>query len=174
MDMREKTTEFGDVFMVPTWIERIGNDKNHGWQLRFGNWTYFTDGTNDGSGTSASLKRAIAELKNRIKSSAVPNRLKRNARKNKFNDFPVGISGPVSSRVTSAPDSDLHQYHLQVSVPRFGKLPTTKKVYIGTDNTYTDERFDKALIKAQSIRESAVKQYAIEHAADARKAVSSL
>ena len=29
MDTREKTTEFGDTFVVPTWIERIGNDKNH-------------------------------------------------------------------------------------------------------------------------------------------------
>lgn len=93
MDMREKITEFGDVFMVPTWIERIGNDRTHGWQLRFGTWTYFADGASDGSGTAAALKLAIAELKSRIKSSAIPNKIKKNARKNKLNDLPAGISG---------------------------------------------------------------------------------
>mgnify|MGYP003587038114 CR=1 FL=1 len=169
MDMREKITEFGDRYMVPTWIERI--PPSHGWQLRFGKSKFFADGTNDGSGSAASLKKAISELKTRIKSSNIPNALKSNARANKLNDLPVGISGPTASVIGN---SDISQHHLQVSVPRYGKTPTTRKVYIGTDNTYTDERFEKALLKAIKIREDSVKAYELEHQRATRKAVASL
>ena len=171
MDLREKITEFGDIFMVPTWVERIGNEKTHGWQLRFGEWAYFADGASDGSGSAASLKRAVAELKTRIKTSAVPNKLKQNSRNGKLNDLPVGISGPISSKISG---SELLQYSLQVTFPRFGKVPANKKIYIGTENTYTDERFDRALIKAQKMRDAAVKLYTIEHAASVRKEVAAL
>ena len=167
--MREKVTEFGHSFMVPTWIERI--PPSHGWQLRFGQWKYFADGSSDGSGSAASLKKAISELKTRIKSSKIPNQIKRSARADKLNDLPVGISGP---KATLIGNSDISQHHLQVSVPRYGKTPTNRTVYIGTDNTYTDERFEKALAKAIRIREDAVKAYEIDHERATRKAVAAL
>ena len=169
MDVREKITEFGESFMIPTWIERI--DNSHGWQLRLGKTQFFADGTNDGSGSAASLKRAILELKRRIKTTPVPNYLKSKTRPDKFNDLPLGISGPTPSKIRGR---DLLQHHLQISIPRFDKTPTTRKVYIGTDNTYSDERFEKALVKAKSIRDQAVEVYERENAAAARKAVAGL
>ncbi len=171
MDTREKTTEFGDTFVVPTWIERIGNDKNHGWQLRLGKWTYFADGASDGSGSAKSLARAISELKARIKSSDIPSKLKKNPQKGKTNDLPVGISGPTASPIRN---TETFQHNLQVTIPRYGMSPTTRKVYVGTDNTYTEERFEKALAKAIKIREEAVKKYERDHVAATRKAVASL
>jgi len=171
MDTREKTTEFGDTFAVPTWIERIGNEKVHGWQLRFGEWKYFADGTSDGSGSAKALSRAIAELKVRVRSSEIPNRIKKQPQRTKSSDLPVGISGPVASPIKN---SETLQHHLQVTIPRFGKSATTRKVYVGTDNTYSDERYDKAVAKARKIRDDAVCLYEREHAAATRKAVAAL
>ena len=48
---------------------------------------------------------------------------------------------------------------LSVAVPRFGKTNLTRKVHIGTPNTYTSTRYRQALAKAIEIREQGMARY---------------
>lgn len=48
---------------------------------------------------------------------------------------------------------------LSVLVPRFGKPPLRRTVYIGTENTYTVERYQKALARAIEMRAEAEEAY---------------
>jgi hypothetical protein len=54
-----------------------------------------------------------------------------------------------------------------VLVPRFGDKPQRRTVYIGTENTYTPERYAQALARAVALRDAAVLAY--EKAATAAK-----
>lgn len=51
------------------------------------------------------------------------------------------------------------EYNFGVTIPRFGDKPTNVSVYIGTENTITDERYDEALAKAVAIRKKAEQAY---------------
>ena len=51
------------------------------------------------------------------------------------------------------------EYNFGVTVPRFGDKPTNVNVYIGTENTTTDERYEEALAKAVDIRKKAERAY---------------
>jgi hypothetical protein len=62
--------------------------------------------------------------------------------------------------------SDLRDCSLAVLIPRFGRTPQRKSVYIGTENTYTQKRFKDALKEALLLRQQAVEAYE----ADATKA----
>ena len=46
-----------------------------------------------------------------------------------------------------------------VSLPRYGGRPVGRSVYIGTENTYTPERYHDALVKAVALREKAEAAY---------------
>ena len=46
-----------------------------------------------------------------------------------------------------------------VSLPRFGGTAIRRSVYIGTENTYTVERYQLALAKAVALREKAEAAY---------------
>jgi hypothetical protein len=74
----------------------------------------------------------------------------------KVSGLPVGISGPLV--VTKRGSSALSAI-LSIAVPRFGKLNTTRKIHIGTPNTYTRARYKQALAKAIEIRELCIAQY---------------
>ena len=73
--------------------------------------------------------------------------------KNKTSDLPSGISGPVSS---NRKGRKVLQYSFGVSIPRFGDKSTTRNIYIGTENTINEQRYDLALVKAIDVRNKAV------------------
>ena len=56
-------------------------------------------------------------------------------------------------------DKQVAYYSFQVSVPRASGGSTTRQVYIGTQNTVNDKRFDEALAKAVLLRDAAVEAY---------------
>ncbi len=146
----------GEIFEVPEYIQRIEKDGTHGWQLRYGKWKLFSDHSKDGSRANISLDEAKKELILRIKSISAPTGLSKKPHHNKTTNLPIGISGPKKSKRSYR---SFYEYCFQVTIPRFGKKPTTRPVYIGTENTYTVKREKIALEKAIEIRKKAEEAY---------------
>ena len=46
-----------------------------------------------------------------------------------------------------------------VLIPRYGDKPQRRTIYIGTENTYTIERYEKALARALEMRQAAEMAY---------------
>lgn len=156
MKYREVVIFSGHRFQVPEHIQRLDSKNTRAWQLRYGKWTTFSDHTTDGSGAGTALALAIEELHKRINRLPAPTGLRRNANSSKSTDLPVGISGPIS-RIRKG--RRVPECNFGVTVPRFGERPTNVNVYIGTDNTVTDERYEEALAKAIDIRRKAERAY---------------
>ena len=156
MEFRRREIFTGQAFDVPTHVVRLDSKKTHGWQLRYGKWTLFSDHSNDGSGAESSLAAAAAELARRIAKLPAPNGVRSEARQGKANDMPVGISGPVTRR--RAGHSAL-QYYLQVTFPVSRGKPTNTSVYIATENTLTPEKYQAALAKAVALRDTGVRKF---------------
>jgi hypothetical protein len=116
----------------------------------------FSDHSNDGSGARAPLKQATAELRKRIEKLAAPSGLRRDIGSNKTSNLPVGISGPIVRQRAGRHTRDAS---FGVSLPRFGMKPTTRNVYIATENTYTIEKYKRALAKAIALRKAAERAY---------------
>jgi hypothetical protein len=116
----------------------------------------FSDHSNDGSKARASLKLATAELIKRIAKLPAPSGLRRDIASNKGSKLPVGISGPI---VRTRPGRNTRDASFGVTLPRFGLKPTTRSVYIATENTYTVARYKAALAKAIALRRAAEKAY---------------
>jgi hypothetical protein len=116
----------------------------------------FSDHSNDGSKARASLKLATAELIKRIARLPAPSGLRRDIASNKGSKLPVGISGPI---VRTRPGRNTRDASFGVTLPRFGMKPTTRSVYIATENTYTVARYKAALTKAIVLRHAAEKAY---------------
>jgi hypothetical protein len=156
MKYREVVIFSGHHFQVPEHIQRLDTRDTRAWQLRYGKWKTFSDHTTDGTGAEAALAAAIEELQHRIHRLPAPTGLRQEPNASKNNDLPVGISGPISRtrkgrRVT--------EYNFGVTIPRFGDKATNVNVYIGTENTITDERYEVALAKAVDIRKKAERAY---------------
>ena len=156
MKYREVIIFTGTSFQVPEHIRRLDSKRTHGWQLRYGKWTMFSDHTNDGSGARKSLDAAVQELMKRVDAINAPTGLRRSITSSKSSELPVGISGPITRtrkgrRVT--------EHYFGVTIPRHGDKPTNTSVYIGTDNTFTYERQEVALAKAIDIRKKAERAY---------------
>ena len=83
-------------------------------------------------------------------------RSQREPNENKSTDLPVGISGPI---VRLRSGAKVHDCSLSVSIPRFGQAPKRSSVYIGTENTYTVEKYQAALEKAILMRSKAEAVY---------------
>ena len=162
MKFREVVIFSGQVFQVPQCVQRIDHRATHGWQLRYGGTKLFSDHTNDGSGAAKALELATRELLKRIATMPAPTRLQRGPSQNKSNNLPVGISGPV---VRVRRGGKVRDCSLAVLIPRFGTTPTRRTIYIGTENTYTTERFDAALARAIEMRSAAEEAY---HRAETR------
>lgn len=156
MKVREVVIFTGKKFEVPQGIQRIDHKATHGWQLRYGGTKLFSDHTSDGSGASVALVQATKELLNRIAKLPAPSKLQRVPNENKTTDLPVGISGPI---VRLRRGAKVHDCSLSVSLPRFGETPRRSSVYIGTENTYTVEKYQAALAKAVLMREKAEAAY---------------
>ena len=145
-----------ELFEVPESIQRLDSKKNRAWQLRYGKWKTYSDGKYGDEGAKGSLDAAIAELQRRIQELDAPTSLKQTTSSSKVSGLPLGISGPV---IYTRKGKAVPELNLGVSIPRFGKPATNKNVYIGTETTATDERFQRALEKAVSMRETAVEKY---------------
>lgn len=156
MKYREVAIFSGHRFQVPEHIQRIDTRNTRAWQLRYGIWKTFSDHTNDGSGAATALAAAIEELLKRIERLPAPTGLRRESNASKNNDLPVGISGPIAR---TRKGRRVAEYNFGVTIPRHGDKPTNKNVYIGTENTITDDRFEEALAKAVDIRKKAERAY---------------
>lgn len=171
MKTRDVVIFTGKHFKVPQGIQRIDHRATHGWQLRYGGTKLYSDGSQDGSGAAASLKLATEELFKRIAKLPAPSRLQRVPNENKTTDLPVGISGPV---VRLRPGSNVRECNLLVSLPRFGAIPRRSTIYIGNENTYTEQRYERALVRAIKLREAAEKTYRQEATRVKREEVQNL
>jgi hypothetical protein len=118
----------------------------------------FSDHSNDGSKARAALKLATAELIKRIARLPAPSGLRRDIASNKGSNLPVGISGPI---VRTRPGRNTRDASFGVTLPRFGMKPTTRSVYIATENTYTLARYKAALAKAIELRRAAERAYQV-------------
>jgi hypothetical protein len=156
MKYRDVVIFNGDTFTVPQNIQRIDHLATHGWQLRYGGTKLFSDHSSDGSGAAASLEAATRELIRRINKLPAPSRLQQRPSHNKTSDLPVGISGPI---VRQRRGGRVRDCSLAVLLPRFGQPAKRVNVYIGTENTYTPERFQAALERAVALRNEAVEAY---------------
>ncbi len=157
MKTRTVTIFSGHVFEVPQSIQRIDHRATHGWQLRYGGTKLFSDGLPaDGSRAGESLARATKELLRRINTLPAPSMLQRGPSAGKASNLPVGISGPI---VRQRRGSALRDCSLAVLLPRFGDKPVRRSIYIGTENTYTVERYQEALERAIALRAEAVEAY---------------
>jgi hypothetical protein len=156
--MKFRTTVIftGASFQVPQGIQRIDHRATHGWQLRYCGTKLFSDHSNDGSGAAAALKLATKELLKRIAHEPAPSLLQRQPSRNKANGLPVGISGPV---LRTRGQSGARDASLSVLIPRFGQKPLRRTLYIGTEKTYTTERYEAALARAIALRTAAALAY---------------
>lgn len=156
MKFRDVIIFNGKQFTVPQGIQRIDTRATHGWQVRYGGTKLFSDHTRDGSGAAASLERAKKELAQRIARMPAPSLLQKRPSESKTSDLPVGISGPI---VRKREGSAVRSCSLSVLLPRYGHPPRCSSVYIGTENTYTVERYLAALEKAVAMRQEAEALY---------------
>jgi len=156
MKVRDVVIFTGKQFAVPQGIQRIDHRATHGWQLRYGGTKLFSDHTPDGSGARNALVQATQELLHRIAKMPAPSRLQREPNENKTSDLPVGIFGPI---VRQRKRMQVRDCSLSVSLPRFGDSPRRRSVYIGTENTYTIEKYQLALAKAIKLRDQAEQAY---------------
>ena len=108
------------------------------------------------SGARESLALAVAELHARIARLPAPSRLQVEPNENKTSTLPVGISGPL---VRLRAGAKVRESSLSVSLPRYGQPPRRRSIYIGTENTYTIQRYRRAVVKAIELREAAELAY---------------
>ncbi len=146
----------GETFEVPQGIQRIDHRATHGWQLRYAGTKLFSDHTTDGSGAAASLAKATKELLKRIATAPAPSLLQRAPSANKSSQLPPGITGPV---VRTRRGGNTRDCSLMVLIPRFGERPRRRTIYIGTENTYSLERYHAALQRAIAMRQEAEAAY---------------
>ncbi|MFZ2651926.1 MAG: hypothetical protein WA210_17655 [Burkholderiaceae bacterium] len=153
MKTRKAIIYTGKRFDVPQCIQRLDHRATHGWQLRYGGTKMFSDGP---AGAADALARATRELLIRIAKLPAPSLLQKQPNRNKTSNLPVGISGPIVRRRRGA---KVYECNLSVSLPRFGGTAQRRSVYIGSENTYTIERFERALEKAILLRKKAEQAY---------------
>ena len=158
MKFRDVIIFNGKKFKVPQGIQRIDTRATHGWQVRYAGTKLFSDHTQDGSGAKASLDAAQLELARRIANSPAPTLLQKRPSENKASQLPVGISGPI---VRSRNGARVRSCSFSVLLPQYGQAPRCSSIYIGTENTYTAERYQAALDKAVAMRQEAEAAYAV-------------
>lgn len=165
MKTRQVTLLSGQTFQVPQGIQRIDSTSTHGWQVRYQGTKFFSDGLHGSPGHS--LVNAMRELLARITTMPVSSALSRGPSAHKTTDLPSGISGPI---VRERPGRAMTA-ELSVLLPRFGRSALNKKIYIGSQNTYTPERYVQALAKGIEMRAQAMALYA-QGEEKARKALA--
>ncbi len=153
---------------VPQGIQRIDSKSTHGWQVRYAGTKFFSDGP--AANPRDSLQRATKELLTRMATTPAPLPLRQKASPRKHSALPVGIFGPiVRYRPGRAAVAEL-----SVLLPRVGSSPKIKNIYIGSENTYTIERYQAALAKGLALRAQATEQYERDAAKAQRQSVKQL
>lgn len=170
MKFRDVVIFSGHRFKVPQGIQRIDTRATHGWQVRYGGTKLYSDHTNDGSGAATSLQLAQKDLLRRIATLPAPSMLQKQPSGNKASGLPVGVSGPI---VRQRAGSTVRSCSLSVLLPRYGQPPRCNSIYIGTENTYTIERFEAAVDRAVAMRREAELVYE-QAATKARRAGAKL
>jgi hypothetical protein len=168
MRTREVTLASGEKFAVPQGIQRLDSRSTKGWQVRYQGTKYFADGE---VGPQKALEAATRELLRRIATLPAPVVLKRGPSPKKASNLPTGISGPI---VVHRGDGGASSAVLAVLVPRFGQPNETKKIHIGTPNTYTRAKYRAALARALEIRAEGVAQYEADATRAKRKAAMAM
>lgn len=153
MKTRKAVIYTGRRFDVPQCIQRIDHRATHGWQLRYGGTKMFSDGV---AGPKDALARATQELFARIAKLPAPSLLQKLPNRNKTSDLPVGISGPI---IRQRRGSKYRQASFSVSLPQVGAPTRCRSVYIGSESTYTIQRYERALEKAIQIRKKGERAY---------------
>lgn len=167
MKTRSVVIHTGRRFDVPQGIQRIDTVATHGWQLRYrGETKMFSDGDAGGRGAARALETATAELLRRIERLPAPTGLQRAPNQSKGSDLPVGISGPLVR--TRQPTGSRYACFL-VAIPRYGDKPRRASVYIGTETTYSVDRYHQALAKAIALRTEAEQAYQRDATRDKRR-----
>jgi hypothetical protein len=156
MKVRQAVIYTGEVFEVPQGIQRIDTKATHGWQVRYGGTQLFSDRLVGGGDPARSLALATKELLKRIAAMPAPTKLQPRRSVNKSTDLPVGISGPM---LRLRKGSEVRDISLSVLEPLFGRKPRRRTIYIGTENTYTKQRFKAALARAIEMRQAAEAKY---------------
>jgi hypothetical protein len=156
MKFRRVTIFSGQQFDVPQCVQRIDHRATHGWQLRYAGTKLYSDHSNDGSGAAAALALATKELLKRMSTLPAPTTLQQAPSANKSSGLPPGISGPI---VRQRRGGRVRDCSFAVLLPRFGEAPVRRSVYIGTENTYTEEKYHAALDKALAMRLQAEERY---------------
>jgi hypothetical protein len=166
MKTRQVTIYNGEQFQVPQGIQRIDTHNTHGWQVRYQGTRFFSDG----SGTAAqSLESATRELLQRIATLPAPTMLQKQPSAHKGSDLPPGISGPILVPARAGSRRRTAAAVLSVLLPRYGQPPRVKSIYIGTERTYSDERFERALEKAIQMRAEVAERYEAQATRDRRQ-----
>lgn len=156
MKFREITLFNGESFVVPQCIQRIDKGSTHGWQVRYHGTKMFSDHTQDGSGARKALTLATKELLTRIDTLDAPVMLKLGPSSHKKSNLPPGISGPI---VSSRAGSRGRSASLSVLLPQYGKTPKITSIYIGSESTYTLDKYKAALARALELRSQAIEKY---------------
>jgi hypothetical protein len=156
MKFRRVTIFSGHRFDVPQCIQRIDHRATHGWQLRYGGTKLYSDHSGDGSGAAAALALATRELLRRMSTLPAPTTLQHAPSANKKSGLPPGISGPI---VRQRRGGRVRDCSFAVLLPRFGEPPTRRSIYIGTENTYSEDKYHAALDRALAMRQQAEERY---------------
>ncbi|MGC4079721.1 MAG: hypothetical protein QM702_22280 [Rubrivivax sp.] len=158
MKYRELVLFNGERFLVPQGIQRIDTGATHGWQVRYQGTRLFSDHSRDGSGARQAFDLATRELMRRIAALPAPVTLQRAPSAHKTSTLPPGISGPI---IRTKRGTGTRTAVLSVLLPRFGAPSRRTSVHIGSENTYSVERFEQALARAQELRAEAEREYTI-------------
>ena len=146
-----EVTVGGDVFNVPQRIVRLDGAKVRGWQVRYLGTRLFSDGA---AGPARSFAAAVEELQRRyaIDPPPITYRPRTRNRRDKGNDAPPGISGPIWYQKPGG----MAFARYNVVLPPRDHRKRVISVYIGNVNTYTAARDDAALEHAVRLRQDAV------------------
>jgi hypothetical protein len=148
------------TFAVPPHIQRIekfepGHIGTRGWQVRYRKpWKLFSDYAHGRNGPDESLKDAIDYLR-RIYKGPTPVVFKQRMRTAR-SSLPVGLSEVIIKRK----DRKVREIRIQVSIPNgVNARHTTKRIYVGTENTITRKRYREAVRRAVALRKQCYQKY---------------
>lgn len=168
MNFRTISLSGRKAMQVPQGIQRIDSKSTHGWQVRCAGTKFFSDGP--AANPRDSLLRASKELLTRLATAPANVPLRQRVSPKKNSALPVGIFGPiVRNRPGRAAVAEL-----SVLLPQFGSSPKIKNIYIGSENTYSIDKYQAALAKSLELRAQATEQYERDAAKAQRQSVKQL
>lgn len=163
MKPRTMCLSSGAVMEVPPYVYRVETPQACGWQMRYGVPSlYFADARTDTGLPGDSLALARQALLDRIRRIPPTGRVQSAPSISKKSNLPVGISGPIVRRRKGC---GVEEVILSVNLRTFKGKSRTVSIYLGTRNTYTPERFERALQRAVDLRAKHEAEYVARAAA---------